>query len=198
MLTRRRSSCRVGGECCGAAAVGLEAEQSASRRWVAEWTPTSTAALLSGWLPLFLQMCLQLLGVWMHSCCWLARRTVSLGASHGVPSPSRRGPSRPSCPSLARDTHCFGCVCVMVLLRARRGRPSTAAAIWWVCLLWPAERPAPPELKTGLSVWHLLPSFLPRCPIDAIIAMLASYLAMPLPVQHVAKRLLPATRRARC
>ena len=101
VLTRRRSSCRVGGECCGGAAVGLEAEQSASRRWVAEWTPTSTAALLSGWLPLFLQMCLQLLGVWMHSCCWLARRTVSLGASHGVPSPSRRGPSRPSCPSSA-------------------------------------------------------------------------------------------------
>ena len=43
----------------------------------------------------------------------------------------------------------------------------------------------------GMPVCEL-PSFLPRCPIDAIIAMLASYLAMPLPVQHVAKRLLPA------
>jgi hypothetical protein len=76
----------------------------------------------------------------MRSCRWLAHRKVSLGASHGVPSPSRRGPSRPSCP-LWLDTGCFGVLDTPSDLDVQADPPGS----WLWCVLYgAAKRLAPP------------------------------------------------------
>jgi hypothetical protein len=90
------------------------------------------ACLPAGWLALFLQIWSRLLYAFLSLD---GSQDGQLGASHGVPSPSRRGPSRPSCP-LRRDAGYFGCVLLLRALtygcQVARGRrqQSSSWCVW--------------------------------------------------------------------
>lgn len=121
-------SCRRKKGACCSAAVGLEAEQSASRRRRRDQGHPPAplcccAALLSGWLAGWLALVPAdlLAAVWMHSCCWLARRRVS--QEHHTAFLARHAADH-----RARHAHPSSARCWLLWVRAcvRDGAPSGA------------------------------------------------------------------------
>ena len=120
-------SCRRKKGACCSAAVGLEAEQSASRRRRRDQghppAPLCCCAVmrcfLAGWLALVPADLLA--AVWMHSCCWLARRRVS--QEHHTAFLARHAADH-----RARHAHPSSARCWLLWVRAcvRDGAPSGA------------------------------------------------------------------------